>query len=406
MSETPVALPVMAGVPDRLATRLLRRLEGRIRAGTITVSLPSGASLRLVGRTPGPLADVQLRRWRTLPRLIDGGTGLGEGYMAAEWDSSGLTELLSFLEANLVSRPESIRQLPWRRVLRLLDNQLFRKTRERTRRQIAHHYDLGNEFYRQWLDRSLTYSSAIFENAEQPLHAAQIHKFRLMAERADLRPTDRVLEIGCGWGGFAIWAAREIGCHVTAVTVSDAQFSLAASRIEQSNLGDKIKLLKSDCRDVQGEFDKIVSIEMFEALGERQWAGFFRHLRRNLAPGGRAALQVITIDDALFARYRNGVDFIQAHIFPGGMLPSPSALESFSRECGMRWLEARRFGSHYARTLRIWRQNFEAQWPGIEKLGFSDSFRRMWVYYLAYCEAGFKSGRLDLVQFTLARDEP
>lgn len=403
MVETNFAISHGSRWPDRASQLIFRRLAARVRAGSIQIRLPGGTELVLRGRTAGPLAAVTMNNWRALRRLVDGGTGLAEGYMAGDWNTSDLSTLLLFLAINLPSKQDGAVALPWRRLRRLLENAVFTKTRERARRQIAHHYDLGNEFYRAWLDRSLTYSSAIFQFPDQDLELAQANKYRRIADLAGLSRSDRVLEIGCGWGGFAAWAAREIGCHVTAITISDAQFDHASKHVSQLGLRGRVEIVRRDYRDVEGQYDKIVSIEMFEAVGEKHWLPFFEKVRCSLAPGGRAALQIITIDHSVLERYRRSVDFIQKYIFPGGFLPSTTALKSLANATGLQWQGLGFFGSHYVQTLGLWRQRFEVNWPEIEALGFGERFRRMWMFYLAYCEAGFRSGRIDLAQVALVR---
>jgi cyclopropane-fatty-acyl-phospholipid synthase len=272
---------------------------------------------------------------------------------------------------------------------------LNRNSRQGSRRNIMAHYDLGNEFYAQWLDPTMTYSSALFAGGEASLAGAQVAKYSRILERLQAAPGQRILEIGCGWGGFAE-AATGQGLALTGLTLSPAQLAWAQRRVPSADLR------LQDYRDVNGRFDHIVSIEMFEAVGERYWPAYFRTLARCLKPQGRAVVQSIVIRDELFASYRRGTDFIQQYIFPGGMLPSPSV---FAREAGRQGLcvrDAFAFGDDYARTLALWREQFEARWPQIAALGFDETFRRLWRFYLAYCEAGFRAGNIDVMQFELA----
>jgi cyclopropane-fatty-acyl-phospholipid synthase len=276
-------------------------------------------------------------------------------------------------------------------------------TRRGSRRNIAAHYDLGNAFYSQWLDPTMTYSSAVFERADMTLEEAQRAKWQKLAECLALKPGLHILEIGCGWGGFAIYAAREYGCKVTGITLSHEQLAYARKAVEVAGLSDRIDIQLIDYRDVQGEYDRIASIEMFEAVGEEHWPTYFKVVRERLKPGGVAGLQIITINEARFETYRRIPDFIQLYIFPGGMLPSPTALEAVSKKAGLGFETARTFGLSYAETLRRWRECFDARWPNIAPMGFDDRFKRMWQYYLASCEGGFRAGSIDVGQFRLTR---
>ena len=271
------------------------------------------------------------------------------------------------------------------------------------KRNIAKHYDLGNDFYGAWLDPSMTYSAALFATQGEDLTPAQARKYRTLARLAGLRPGDRVLEIGCGWGGFAFWAAREIGCRVTALTISKAQHEHAKMHLQGSGLAERVELRLQDYRECQGTFDAIVSVEMLEAVGERYWPTYFRSLQRCLRPGGRAALQVITIDDRHFEAYRRNADFIQRHIFPGGCLPSPTVLRAGIESAGFRLTADQGYARDYDRTLELWTERFAQAWPEIAKLGFDDRFKRMWHYYFAYCRAGFRTGRIDLRQVAFVK---
>lgn len=403
MTSRDVSADRRQGVSDLLLGRILLRLARLIENGRLRLTLPDGRTLDVLGAEPGAVADLHIRRWRALPRLCRGGIGFAEGYMAGDWDSSDLGALLMLLANNLSNLMVMRDTPPWRRISNLVLGLRRRNTRAGARRNIAAHYDLGNGFYALWLDRTLTYSCAVFHRPDDDLAEAQVNKYRELAALADLRAGQEVLEIGCGWGGFALWAAREIGCHVTAVTISEAQFDYVASRVGEEGLADRITLRRQDYRDIDGRFDRVVSIEMFEAIGEAYWATFFSALRDRLVPGGRAAIQVITIDEAAFERYRAGVDFVQAYVFPGGMLPTVDALQRGVDEAGLVWRSCVDRGIDYALTLAKWRDRFEQAWPSVRALGFDERFRQMWRYYLAYCEAGFRVGRLGLRQIALDR---
>jgi cyclopropane-fatty-acyl-phospholipid synthase len=294
-------------------------------------------------------------------------------------------------------------------VLRWLDrlrHRLRPNSRRGSRHNIAAHYDISNAFYGCWLDGAMTYSSALFRDGGETLEAAQLAKYHNLAHLLGLKPGQHVLEIGCGWGAFAIIAAKDYGCRVTAVTLSREQQAFAVQRVRAEGLESRVEVRLQDYRDVDGVFDRIASIEMFEAVGEAFWPAYWGVVRQRLKPGGVAALQVITIADDRFARYRRGADFIQCHVFPGGMLPSPSALRAEIAAAGLTLTDEERFGASYARTLEIWRQRFEAAWPEIRAHGFDERFRRLWLYYLAYCEAGFRTAAIDVAQYRITAPPP
>lgn len=375
----------------------------RIRHGRLTLILPSGQSHRFVGDGAGPDATLKILRWRFFPRFfLRGANGFAEAYLAGECDTPDLSALLYLAAVNQDELQEGLNGSRLARLSDRLGHRLRPNSKRGSKRNILAHYDLGNDFYGLWLDPTLTYSSAVFPRPEATLQEAQEHKYRLICEAADIRPDQEVLEIGCGWGGFASYAAKVRQAKVTAVTISDAQFQAAAARVQKEGLGERVRIEKRDYRDLNGKFDRLASIEMFEAVGEAYWPAYFRKAKEVLRPGGRAALQVITIADKAFDRYRQGADFIQRHVFPGGMLPSSEVLKREAAQAGFAWQNDAGFASHYATTLKLWREAFEAAWGKIQTLGFDERFRRLWRYYLAYCEAGFRSGRIDVKQISLA----
>ena len=328
--------------------------------------------------------------------------------MDGEWDTLDLTALITLGALNEDVLEHTLAGNLWARMASQAVHALRPNSRRGSRRHIAAHYDLGNDFYAPRLDPRLTYSAALFTSpADDALEAAQVRKYRRMAELAQITADHHVLEIGCGWGGFCTWAAAAIGCRVTAITISQAQYDFTLARVRAAGLDDKITVRLQDYRDLRGSFDAIVSIEMLEAVGEAYWQTYFRQLRERLRPGGRAALQVITIADDRFESYRSSVDFIQRYIFPGGMLPSPAVLRGLTAEAGLGVARVNRHGSDYAQTLALWRQTFEHAWTDIAAdangRGFDERFRLMWRYYLAYCEAGFRIGRIDLLHLALER---
>jgi len=388
------------------ARHILDTFASHITSGALTVTLPNGEQARYQGIDPGPVADIRIRRLRVFRRLLSAGEiGFADSFIDGDWDTSDLVALLQFAACNEEKLEQAFTGRNWIRALNRGLHLLRRNSRRGARRNIAAHYDLGNDFYGLWLDPTLTYSAALFAGPDDTLEAAQHRKYRRMAEIADLRSEHKVLEIGCGWGGFSAWAAREIGCHVTAVTISKRQYDHATARVAAAGLSQHVDVRLQDYRDLRGRYDRIISIEMLEAVGERYWPVFFDTLYRRLTPGGRAALQVITIDDAKFSAYRDRVDFVQRYVFPGGMLPSPSVLRAAVGDAGLSWKEDSGHGADYGRTLADWTQRFEQSWPQIEALGFDDGFHRFWRYYLAYCEAGFRHERVDLMQIGLSRPQ-
>lgn len=388
--------------------RFIRRLFARIRVGAITVRTSSGASFTATGHLPGPHGILDIARLRVVRRfLIDGEAGFVESYLDEDWDSPDISALLEVAGRNkdLIERELGalhMLEAPMRG-LRKLRHRLRSNSRFGSRRNIAAHYDLGNDFYRLWLDPDMTYSAALFDGPDEPLAAAQRRKYLRLAESLDLQPGDKLLEIGCGWGGFAELAARDYGCRVTALTLSAEQARFARDRLSRAGLADCVEVRLQDYRDVTEQFDKIASIEMFEAVGEKYWPVYFAGLRRALLPGGRAAIQTITIDSAGFRTYRRNPDFIQLYIFPGGMLPDRPSLEREIAAAGLHLQDSFHFGDSYARTLRHWERAFLAQRGAIEKLGFDRRFMRMWFYYLRYCELGFAQGYTDVGQYLITR---
>jgi cyclopropane-fatty-acyl-phospholipid synthase len=375
--------------------------------GRLTVVLPGGQTWRLGDpAAPGPAAEWRILRWNAVPRLLRrGAVGFAEGYAGGDWDTPDLVQLLLAFAANYDRIGRLTEGSPLARALGRLRHALARNSRAGARRNIMAHYDLGNAFYAAWLDGTMTYSSALWP-AGQPtldLAAAQIAKYAALADAADIRPGQTVLEIGCGWGGFAEYLARERGVHVTGITLSPAQAEFARDRLQRAGLSDRTDIRLVDYRDVEGQYDRIVSVEMFEAVGEAWWPVYFRRLRELLRPGGRAGLQLITIDDGLFDAYRRQADFIQLYIFPGGMLPSEARLAPIVADAGLSGEVVRRFGPDYARTLKLWLARFDAAWPTLPG-GFDTRFQRLWRYYLAYCAAGFETGRTDVVHLIARAD--
>ena len=394
------------GVPWS-ARRCLRALLG-IEYGSLDVVLPDGRTARFSGAFPGPHARFAIRSYWFVKRLGAGDVGFAEGYSAGEWTTDDLVSLLRLLAANqhLIDR---FAANPLVRAVQRVRHWFHRNSRAGARRNIHAHYDLGNAFYGRWLDPTMTYSSGLDVGQDiglgNDLAAAQERKYAAMIKAAGIEAHHHVLEIGCGWGGFADYAARTIGCRITALTISQEQFTYAQTRIAQAGLEDRVTIKFCDYRDEPGLYDRIVSIEMFEAVGETYWQDYFSVLNARLKPGGRAALQVITIREDIFPRYRQEMDFIRHVIFPGGMLPTPTHLKALGNGQGFKLEHYHAFGKDYARTCQIWRDRFEAAWADIAVLGFDDKFRRIWRYYLAYCEAGFTEGTVDVCHIAFAKPE-
>jgi len=390
---------------SRVYEWLISRWLTRLPAGRITISFPSGGRMVFEGEAPGPQAVLNIRSFRLLRRLlVSDELGFAEGYLRGEWDSPDLTGLLAFGMANDDFLSSNIKAPKAINLLNRFRHRRNANTRAGSRRNIAAHYDLGNDFYRQWLDETMTYSSALFESLDEPMALAQQRKYQRLAQSLDLRRDDRILEIGCGWGGFAEIAAGQYDCEAVCLTLSVEQASYARQRMAQAGLADKVEIRVQDYRDITETFDKVVSIEMFEAVGEAYWPTFFDVLRARLRPGGRAAMQIITVDDGAFDHYRNNPDFIQRYIFPGGMLASPKRFRQALSGRGLRLRDEYFFGRSYAETLRRWDRAFQDNWPKIKALGFDARFYRMWRYYLAYCEVGFDYGQIDVGHFLIERD--
>lgn len=372
--------------------------------GVLTVVLPDGRSIRFTGAHPGVHAVMEVREYRMVRRIFAGGdVGFAETYMDGEWTTPNLAAVLEIFSANLDRINNIEKGRPLTRMVHWIWHRLRANTKAQARKNIEAHYDLGNAFYELWLDPSMTYSSARYRTPDLGLEAAQKEKYASLARSVGLERGMSVLEIGCGWGGFAEYAAGEIGADVTCLTLSPSQMKYAQERMEKAGLSDRVTIKLQDYRDETGTYDRIASIEMFEAVGEEYWPSFFAKVQSCLKPGGKAGLQIITIRDDLFDRYRKRADFIQRYIFPGGILPSVERLNGEFARANLTFEGAEMFGIDYAETLKEWTHRFQKAWPQIEPMGFDVRFQRMWEFYLAYCEAGFRTGRIDVGQFVLSR---
>ena len=357
------------------------------------------------GKTTGPQAVIQFNNGRPVRRLLLGGDlGFATSYLDGDWETPDLGAILELALVNRQVLDSVIAANPIVAGIAFLRHRLRRNSRAGSRRNIAYHYDLGNEFYRTWLDETMTYSSALYDPPGLPLAEAQHAKYARIIRELGIGPDDHVLEIGCGWGGFAEQAIRETGCRVTGLTLSKEQAAFARERLEKAGFSEKSDIRLEDYRDCNGAFSKIVSIEMFEAVGEENWPTYFDRVRSLLKPAGQAMIQVITIAEDQFEQYRRNADFIQTYIFPGGMLPSIEAFRAAADRARLKIADTFGFGRDYDKTLMAWEKAFRANWQKIAPLGFDPRFFRMWNYYLHYCAAGFRHGQIDVVQFRLARD--
>ena len=388
----------------RYFSAALEVLKG-LGAGRIDFVLPDGRRFRAEGGKPGPAAEIVVHNPDTFARLLrEGDLGFCDAYLDGWWSTPDLQALL-----DLVQMPENDAVndgFPGMGLVRAYERLRFwlqSNSKRQARKNIQYHYDLGNDFYRLWLDETMTYSSAIFRTGQESLEAAQTEKYKSMVDQMGAKPGDHVLEIGCGWGGFAEYAARERGLKVTGLTISQAQHDFAVDRMKRAGLSDLVTIKLQDYRDERGIYDGIASIEMFEAVGERYWPVYFDTLRERLKPGRNATLQIITIADHRWELYRNTVDFIQKYIFPGGMLPAPKVLRAEVERAGLKMLGSIEFGKSYSQTLRRWHDVFNDRWTEVAKLGFDDRFRRMWNFYLTSCAGAFEGGNCDVTQITVTR---
>jgi cyclopropane-fatty-acyl-phospholipid synthase len=387
------------GFLDRVARRLVMKQLAGLKHGEIVLRVAGGSSS--LGQPADLQATLRVHHPRFFRHAVLGGTlSVAESYLRGDWDCDDLTSLFRIFVRN---RDQAGQLDSGLARLASYGHRLFHwwhaNTRTGSRRNIAAHYDLGNEFYRLWLDESLAYSSGIFLTPQATMHDASLEKFDRVCRKLDLQSEDRVLEIGTGWGGFAIHAAENYGCHVTSTTISQEQFAFTRERVNAAGLANRLTLLHQDYRDLRGQFDKLVSIEMIEAVGHRYLDDYLRRCSELLQPDGSLVLQAIVMPEQGYERYLQSVDFIQRYVFPGGCLPSLAAiLASVGRATDLRFVHAEDFAPHYAQTLRRWRQAFQAQLPDVRRLGYSDEFVRLWNYYLCYCEAAFEERYVGVLQ--------
>ena len=380
------------------------KMASGMQNGRIDFVLPDGRRFRAEGKNHGPVAELIVHNPDIFARLLrEGDLGFCDAYLDEWWTTPDLQAFMDLVHAD---NDDIYDGFPGQGLVRVFERFRFwlqRNHKSQAKKNISYHYDLGNEFYGLWLDDTMTYSSALFETGQESTEKAQIAKYASMVDEMGAQPGDHILEIGCGWGGFAEYAAKERGLKVTGLTISQEQFNYAMERIEKAGLSDKVEFKLQDYRDENGYYDGIASIEMFEAVGEKYWPAYFNTVRDRLKPGKHATLQIITVHDRRWHVYKRGVDFIQKYVFPGGMLPSPSILREQVVKAGLSVEKSIEFGQSYNITLRRWHETFNEKWDQVTELGFDDRFRRMWNFYLTSCAATFESGNCDVTQITIKR---
>ena len=376
----------------------------RLNKGRLDVLLPDGRFFRAQGKAPGHVAELHVHDTDLFARLIrEGDVGFAESYMDGGWSTPDLQAFMDLINDDNPSVYDEAIGMRLVRVLEKLRHWLRGNSKSQARKNISYHYDLGNDFYSLWLDESMTYSSALFSDGQQSLEAAQEAKYAAMVDRMGVKSGDHVLEIGCGWGGFAEYAAAKRGLRVTGLTISQAQHDYAVARMERLGLSGKVEIRMQDYRDTAGQFDGIASIEMFEAVGQKYWSRYFRAVRDRLKPGAQAVIQIIMVPDLRFEAYRNHVDFIQKYIFPGGMLGAPTPVRQAAETQGLHYKGTHDFGESYSETLRRWNLAFQTSWPEIAALGYDERFKRMWEFYLTSCAGAFQTGNCNVTQLVLER---
>ncbi|MFZ1661394.1 MAG: cyclopropane-fatty-acyl-phospholipid synthase family protein [Paracoccaceae bacterium] len=380
------------------------RITQSLKNGRLDFVMPDGRRFRAEGKASGPVAEIHVHDEDIFARLIrDGDLGFCEAYLEGGWSTPDLQAFMDLVHADNEGVYDGFPGMGLVRFLEKVRHALRGNTRRQAKKNISYHYDLGNNFYSLWLDDTMTYSSALFQSGQDSLEAAQRAKYASMVDRIGVQPGEHVLEIGCGWGGFAEYAAGERGLKVTGLTISQAQHDYAVARMERAGLSDRVEIKLQDYRDERGTYDGIASIEMFEAVGEKYWPIYFDTVRERLRPGRNATLQIITLQDRRFEMYRRSVDFIQKYIFPGGMLPSPTALREEVKRAGLQLVSTFEFGESYSQTLRRWHDVFNEKWDDVAKLGFDHRFRNMWNLYLTSCAGAFHFGNCDVTQITMQR---
>ncbi len=385
----------------RLSDNLVFSALKFIKYGQLNLMDQKGKKYFFGDKNSNLIADLKINKPNFTFNIIQkGSVGLAESYMRGDFETKNLSDLIELTAKNIeiIYKFSGLLSFPH---INFLKNFFIKNTRRKSKENISKHYDLGNEFFSLWLDKTLTYSSAIFEDGKNDLEGAQINKYKKLINLLEPKSGDKVLEIGCGWGGFAEYVGKNLDVKLDCITISRKQFEYAKARIYKNKLNEKVNIQFKDYRDIKNKYSSIASIEMIEAVGKNYLKNYFQTIKKNLDKDGTAAIQSITIDDKLFDRYKSREDFIQKYIFPGGFLPCKKSLYKHAQDNGLDIEQYNSYGSHYSNTLKIWRNEFYKKWEEISKQGFDLTFKRMWNFYLSYCEAGFKSKNIDLIQFSL-----
>ena len=381
-----------------------QKFLSKINYGELIVTFPSGITKSFRGKSGNEKADLKLNNYKFISKILKRKSiGFAESYMDGDFSSSNLTSLLLLSFKNEKYFLENLKLNIFFNIYSKFKHFLNENTKNQSKKNIEYHYDLGNNFYDKWLDSTMTYSSAYFEKDQQNLFDAQLNKYQKIAEKLNLNENSKVLEIGCGWGGFSSYVAKKFKSKIDAITISKAQFEYASKKIQSEGLGEKVSIKYRDYRDIENQYSNVASIEMFEAVGKKYWEKYFNVIKNSLMHSGKAVLQIITIDEKRAIKYQNHPDFIQQYIFPGGMLPTKKELNNINYRVGLDFKEIQSFGLSYAKTLNLWNHQFQCSWNDLAKLGFNDRFKRMWEFYLAYCETGFLSKSTDVSHFLVSK---
>ena len=382
---------------DKIVFNILKDID----SGYLEITNFEGKVIKFGNPEDSLKANMIIKKPNFTLNLIKGGSiGFAESYMRDEFETDNLSNLIEITARNvkIIYKFSGLLDLP---IINFLKNIFIKNTKSRSKENIAKHYDLGNEFFSLWLDKTLTYSSAIFDKSNQDLSDAQNNKYQKLINLIKPKNGDKVLEIGCGWGGFAEYLGKKYDVKLDCITISKKQYEYAKERIQKCGLNEKVNIEIKDYRDLKDKYDSIASIEMIEAVGQNYLENYFKTIKNNLSDNGKAAIQAITIDDTLFDRYKNKEDFIQKYIFPGGFLPNKNSINKYVSDNGLTIKSYESYADHYSNTLSIWRDEFNKKWDQIKNQGFDLTFKRMWEFYLCYCEAGFKSKNIDLIQFSI-----
>ncbi len=387
-------------IPDQIVLSTLKNIS----YGKIQFINYDGKKTLLGKDNSGKTVTLRIKKPGLTFEIINKGSiGLAESYMRGDFDTNNLTDLIEIAAKNInkVHKFSGILDFP---LVNYFKKFFIKNTKKKSRENISKHYDLGNEFFSLWLDKTLTYSSAIFEDQKNDLENAQINKYKKLTSLTKLKPGDKILEIGCGWGGFAEFIGKNYNVELDCITISKKQYEFAKERIYKNGLNEKVNIQMLDYRDINKKYNAVASIEMIEAVGQNYLPSYFKKIKESLSEGGIAAIQAITIDDKIYDRYKLKTDFIQKYIFPGGFLPSKKEILKLSNQNGLYFDKCNSYGLDYSNTLRIWRNEFAKKWNSISQQGFDDTFKRMWNFYLSYCEAGFKAKNIDLIQFSMSKN--